>query len=135
MNALTKLNVDRLGTVASALCAVHCALTGLAFGLLSVIGLDFLGSTTAEIIFIGVTLTIGTYAVIHGIRKHHSVVPAAIFSAGLAGILFVHFGLGEHGHETLAGTVLSVSAGCCFILFHVVNHRLTQACACGECTH
>ena len=39
-----RINLDKLGACASAICAVHCLLTGIALGLLSVAGLGFMGS-------------------------------------------------------------------------------------------
>ncbi|MBI3722145.1 MAG: MerC domain-containing protein, partial [Fimbriimonas ginsengisoli] len=65
-----RLNLDKVGACASAVCAVHCLLTGLALGLLSVVGFGFLGSLTADIAFLGVALSVGLLAVFHGIRRH-----------------------------------------------------------------
>ncbi|RYG16853.1 MerC domain-containing protein, partial [bacterium] len=113
------------------ICAVHCILTGLALGLLSVAGLSFLGSEPAEFGFIGVTVSVGLWALVHGIRRHHSWIPAAIFIGALGCIAGSHF---AH-HGTPLGTFLSVTGGIGLVVFHVVNQRLRSGCACSHCQH
>jgi hypothetical protein len=138
MKARTPLNLDKLGAYASAVCAVHCLITGVALGLLSVVGMGFLGSPTAELGFFLVTVTIGTIAVVHGRRKHHSVVPALIFLCGLGCLLVSHFVFGhDHAGETLnpASTFLNVMGGVSLVLFHILNQRLQHRCSCGHCQH
>jgi hypothetical protein len=116
-------------------------LTGVALGLLSVAGLGFIGSLWTDIAFLAVVLAVGATAIIHGIRKHHSVVPALIFVAGLLMFLLGHFGFG-HAHlasedpwssARIAQVTLSVAGGLCIVLFHVVNLRLRKKCECTHC--
>lgn len=138
----TQVNLDKVGAYASAICAVHCLLTGVALGLLSVIGLGFIGSVPAEIGFISVAVLIGSWAIVHGIRKHHSYIPALIFVLGLTCIAISHFAL-PHEHSAnepmtpahLASTVFAVLGGLCLVSFHLVNFRLQKGCECGHCTH
>ncbi len=124
--------------MASAICAVHCLLTGAALGLLSVLGLGFLGSETAEFTFLGVTGTIGVIAIVHGVRKHHSVVPSLFFVAGLACWLVSHFVFGHgHGngeHTSAGGTTFAVLGGLCLVAFHLLNQRMAHSCGCAHCT-
>lgn len=130
------LNLDRLGAFASAVCAVHCLITGVALGLLSVVGLGFLGSPQAEAGFFFTTLTIGTVALIHGRRRHHSMIPAIIFVTGLACLLISHFVFGHEGHGNRLGpTILNVMGGLSLVLFHCTNQRMQHGCACSTCTH
>jgi len=127
----TRLDLDRIGAVASGICAVHCLVTGVAFGLLSVLGLGFLGSVPAEVAFISVALTIGTTAVVLGYRKHHSRVPAMLFCGGLVCVLVSHlvFGDGQVAHpSSIPGTTFAVLGGLMLVAFHFVNQRL-------QCTH
>lgn len=131
------MNVDKVGAIASMICAVHCALTGLALGLLSIVGLGFLGSPTAEVAFIGTALVLGTWAVVHGLKKHHSYLPALIFITGLVSLVLSHFVFG-HNHggtepQPLAATITSVLGGLCFVSFHIVNFRLQKKCGCQVC--
>jgi hypothetical protein len=125
-------SLDKVGAWASALCAVHCALTGVALGLLSVVGLGFLGSHVAEGVFISVAVVLGTVAIVHGLRKHGSIVPALIFVLGLGFITVSHFAFHHHGPM---GTLFSVLGGLSLVAFHIVNLRMHSGCACDSCGH
>jgi hypothetical protein len=138
-----KMNLDKVGACASAICAVHCLLTGVALGLLSVLGFGFLGHPLVDSLFVAIAVLVGAFALRHGIRCHRSYVPAAFFTIGLFAIAAAHLsGLGEvagrHSHG-LQQTVLSVVGGGCLVLFHWLNLRLQKAkTCCGEgkiCTH
>ena len=131
MTQRRRIDLDRVGAMASAICAVHCLLTGAAFGLLSVMGLGFIGSPPAELAFLVVTLSVGTLAVVHGHRKHHSVVPSLFFVGGLASWLTGHLAF---RHGTYGGTAFAVMGGLGLVTFHVLNQRLARRCACGHCT-
>lgn len=132
----SQVNLDKVGAYASAICAVHCVLTGLALGLLSVVGLDFIGSPITEAFFFFTTVGVGTAAVIHGIRRHHSVLPATIFASGLFCLLVSHFVFG-HSHAgeapSIGGTIFSVLGGFSLVGFHILNRRLAHACGCDHC--
>jgi ATP/ADP translocase len=138
----SRINYDKLGAIASAVCAVHCLLTGVALGLLSVAGLGFVGSLWTDVVFLVLVLSVGGTAIAHGIRKHHSAVPAMIFVAGLLMFLIGHFAFG-HSHAVasvepwgptrVAQVTLSVAGGLCIVLFHFVNFRLQKNCACDHC--
>jgi hypothetical protein len=127
-----RINLDKLGACASAVCAVHCLLTGVALGLLSAFGFGFLGSLIADVAFLFVALLVGSFALWHGLRKHGSLLPGFIFSAGLGLLLVGHFGFGHtHGNAFSVATAFTVLGGLCFVLFHVLNLRLGHAAACG----
>lgn len=123
--------MDKVGAIASAACAVHCLVTGVAFGVLSVTGLSFLGSAGAEIAFFAVAILVGSYAIYSGHRKHGSWIPAAMFISAL-GILFVSHGI-PSVHETLWGTITAVMGGLTLVAFHLVNSRLPRRCECEHC--
>jgi len=127
--------LDKVGAYASAICAVHCLLTGVALGVLSVIGLGFIGSLPAEIGFISTAVLIGSWAILHGIRKHHSYVPALIFSLGITFIAVSHFALPHDDRPGaaltpahIASTVFAVMGGLSLVSFHLVNFRLQKVC-------
>jgi len=126
--------LDRVGAMASTICAVHCLITGVALGLLSVLGLGFLGSEGAEYTFLAVAITLGVFAVLHGRKKHHSVVPAVFFATGLGCWLVSHFvfrhGHGSGGHTSVGGTTFAVLGGLFIVSFHVLNQRLAHRCGC-----
>lgn len=134
MGTARKIDVDKLGAIAGTVCAVHCLLTGVALGLLSVAGLGFIGSAASEIGFITVAVVLGLWAIRHGIKKHHSWLPASIFVAALGCIAISHF-VFPHAHEggetgSTASTVFAVLGGLCLVAFHVVNLRLAHRCGC-----
>ena len=130
--------LDKVGACASAICAVHCILTGVALGLLSSLGFGFFGNLWVDIGFVGVAVLVGGVALWHGVKRHGSYLPALFYIMGLVAILFAHFedfshGLpihSEHGHSVLA-TVLSVAGGVCFVMFHVLNLRMQHS---SDCT-
>lgn len=139
----SKLNLDKLGACASAICAVHCLLTGVALGLLSVTGLGFFGSLWADIAFLTVAVIIGSFAVWHGIRAHHSYIPASVFVMGLFFIVLGHF-VFRHSHGTggaedpfthAASVTFSVLGGLSLVAFHTLNLRLQKGghCGCNAC--
>jgi hypothetical protein len=133
-----KIDVDKLGQIAGTVCAVHCLLTGLALGLLSVVGLGFFGSETSEALFVGTAGVLGTWAVVHGVKKHHSWIPSSFFVGGLVSIVISHFVFG-HAHSaslatatptSIASTVFSVLGGLSLVTFHVLNQRFAHRCGC-----
>jgi ABC-type Fe3+-siderophore transport system permease subunit len=87
---VTRPNVDQIGSVASFACAIHCALTGIALGVLSSFGLGFIGHPILEFFFIGSTVTLGLWAVVRGYRTHRSWHPVALFLSGMAMIILAH---------------------------------------------
>ena len=119
-----RVDLDKVGATASTVCAVHCFITGAAFGLLPLIGLGFFQSVWFDITFIGIAISVGFFAVRQGVRQHGRITPGLVFVAGLLSIVFGHF---VFGHETLLGTVLSVAGGLALVSFHFLNRRMICA--------
>ncbi len=125
------MNLDKVGAFASAACAIHCLLSGLALGVLSVVGMGFIGSTTTDIIFLTVTLSVASLAIITGIRRHGSWRPALIFLAGVISIVISHFVLDHESKDVMTRmmtTFFAVAGGVLLVSFHVLNLRLQQQC-------
>lgn len=127
-----RLDADKIGGVASFLCAVHCFFTSVALGFLSVIGLGFFGSIWTDIAFFGVAILIGSFAIVSGYRRHHSKLPALIFASALVMVVLGHFVFG-HDHSSHEGealhlltSILSVGGGLTLVTFHFVNARLIR---------
>ena len=134
---LRRISLDHIGAAASTICAVHCLLTGLALGLLSVAGLGFVASKPAEITFIAIAIVVGIAALLHGHRRHHSMVPAYIFVAAVAVLLVKQLAF-SHSHAEdhhAAEVALSVTSGVLLVLFHVVNQRMQHTCGGQHCRH
>ena len=71
------MNLDRVGTYAGLLCAVHCGLLGVAPALIAVAGLGSLWSPTAEWFAIAVAATFAFFGAVLGFRRHRrSWIPA-----------------------------------------------------------
>lgn len=133
--------IDKIGAGASAVCAVHCVLTGVALGLLSTAGFGFLASRTAELVFLSTAIVVGVIALWHGSRFHRSFVPALFFIGGLAFIALGHFVFGgvrdAHGHIH-GPSWFNVAGGICLVMFHTVNLRLQHQRGCchdAHCSH
>lgn len=138
--------LDRVGACASTLCAIHCLLTGAAMGLLAVSGLTFLTNPWVEGGFLTVAAVVGVTALWHGIRRHHSWIPATVFVAGIACIaisfLVGHGHVGgshshdaHHYHSSPLGTGLAVAGGLLVAAFHFVNQKLQhRKCSCCAAT-
>lgn len=132
------MSIDKIGAVASAVCAVHCLITGLALGLLSVAGFGILGSVVTDLVFLCVALGVGAIAIVHGVRKHHSVLPALVFLLGVGLIAFGHLGFrhvhgGQVESDRILSAVFSIGGAICLVLFHVLNQQLRHRCACEHC--
>jgi MerC mercury resistance protein len=134
---MTKKWLDRLGACASALCAVHCLLVGVALGLMSTLGLGFLANPSTDYTFIGIAIFFGVWAVIHGIRRHHSYLPASFFLFGIIALVGTHLDRMSHRGEVhehgVWQTVFSVLGGLSFVTFHLLNLRMQHLHEEGKC--
>ena len=92
---------DRWGTVASSVCALHCAVCALLPAALAGLGLGALLSPKAEWGFTLVAVALGGMALVLGWRVHRSRRVAALLSLGILALLasrVLEMG-GEHGHH------------------------------------
>lgn len=130
--------LDKIGACASAICAVHCVLTGAALGVLSVAGLSFLTEPLIEEIFLLSTALLGIWAMWHGWKRHGSWLPSLFFVVGLGLAVVKHFAI---GHENAPGWAiwLSLAGAASLVTFFVLNSRLPHKdCGCfahTECGH
>jgi hypothetical protein len=124
------LDPDRLGTIASTICAIHCAITGIAVSVLSVIGFSALQSPILEWGFLGFALVFGGWAAVRGYAIHRSWALLAIFTLGIVLLGGSHLvspskpGQGASGITEL----LSVIGGICLVGFHYLNRQFMKAC-------
>ena len=92
---------DRWGTVASSVCALHCAVCALLPAALAGLGLGALLSQKAEWGFTLVAVALGLVALVLGWRVHRSSKVAGLLIVGVLGLLssrVLEMG-GEHGHH------------------------------------
>jgi MerC mercury resistance protein len=133
-NALSKsetmaagTRLDRLGTAASLACAAHCAAMPSLIGMLPLVGLDFLANEQTELMFVSLSLVIGSLSLIPSYtRKHRQWQPLLLFAFGASSIIVVK-ALAEEGSRLEAPTMI---IGALLIAFaHIVNLRLCRSCA------
>ncbi|HET8942406.1 MAG TPA: MerC domain-containing protein [Rudaea sp.] len=116
---------DRVGAMASFLCAIHCAALPFVFALLPLLGLEFLASHNFERIFIVCASLLATITLVHSYRLHRIRLPLLLLVPGLAllwtgGFIFdVHAGLNLHA-------VVVTIGGSCVALAHVLNMRIRR---------
>jgi hypothetical protein len=133
----TLLNrADKLGSLLSSLCAVHCMCMPVLIGLLPAIGLSFLASNRFEHIACITMIVLAAGCLWCGCRVHRRWGLLALLAAGAAVVLYTHFGgpPEEKGtrtdwHEAVAmaigGSLIAVS--------HCINLKLRGRCGCREC--
>ncbi|MCW5939023.1 MAG: MerC domain-containing protein [Fimbriimonadaceae bacterium] len=143
-------DVDKAGALASGVCAVHCALVGLAVATLPVFGAGFLADHRVEAVFFSVAVLLAVWAMARGLKIHGDWRPSGLLAGGLGSVSVSHFLIGHQGihagHVHLAiggtapgwvgalGTLLAVGGGLSLVGFHFWNHRLTQkGCGCSVC--
>jgi hypothetical protein len=112
-----KINWDALGIGASLACAIHCALLPLFLTSLPLFGLNIIHNQAFEIIMILLALTIGTFSLSHGYRKHHhSPLPLLIFFSGFVFLVLKQFYITFETWLLVPAVILIISA-------HLLNYR------------
>jgi hypothetical protein len=128
---------DRIGALASFLCAVHCAALPFVLALLPALGLGFLADHGFERGFIVCATLFALATLVSGYRRHHVRRALAFLLPALAllwigGFVFdVHGGLGWH-------SLLVALGGSGVALAHLTNLRLVhghEQAACCDCEH
>ena len=116
--------VDRFGAFASMLCAIHCALLLLVFGVLPALGLGFLANHGFEQGFVGFAIVLATISLIYGLRKHGSYRAFVFLVPGIL-LLVVGVLIGSNHADPWHATVVSIG-GTLIALSHVINMRLNH---------
>jgi len=115
---------DRLGALASFLCAIHCALLPFVLALLPLLGLSFLADHGFERGFVSFACVLALVSLINGYRRHHRPLPLYLALPGLAlllmGVTFAeNYSIVLHSVMVTCGGML-VAAG------HFTNLRLDR---------
>jgi hypothetical protein len=115
-----KVNWDLLGIGASLACAIHCALLPLILSSLPLFGINIIHHTGFEIGMIFLALSIGSYSLYHGYKKHHhSLFPLSLFITGFIFLVMKQFFI---QYETW----LLVPAVLLIITAHLLNFRFCR---------
>ncbi len=117
--------VDRLGLVASTVCALHCAATALVPTALTVLGASALLEHEAEWVFTFVAVGFASLALALGWRSRGVSGATVGLGIGIAGLLAARLleDLGGHGHGHGLGVGLSVLSGGALVTGHLLNLR------------
>ena len=118
--------LDKAGTAASLLCAIHCALMPLALTLLPLVGLQFLAEGWVEWSLIATSAVLGTSSLCLGFREHRSRRALAILAAGLT--LVVLGRIVEEHHLGAWGIPALVLGGITIAGAHLLNRKLCLDC-------
>jgi hypothetical protein len=131
MSVVRKLDLDAVGTSASLLCAIHCAVMPLVATLLPFIGLGFLVDERTDWAIFGFIATVGVVSLGLGFRKHRDQRVLWLLSLGLGLLALGH--LAEE-RAPLPAIAIIVIGGLLVAFSHWVNRGLCHACPVCE-TH
>ena len=116
---------DRVGAVASFLCAVHCMALPFVIAVLPALGLSFLADHKFERIFIACASVLALAALIRGYRRHHIASPLYLALPGLA-LLWVGAWIFDSEDALALHASLVALGGCCVAFAHVLNLRMSH---------
>ena len=113
---------DRVGAMASFLCAIHCALLPFVLALLPLLGLEFLADHRFERVFVLCACVLASFVLVRGYRRHRQALPLRLAAPGLAllllGIMYID------GSAPILHSALVTSGGLLLAGAHFVNLRL-----------
>jgi hypothetical protein len=134
--------LSKAGSIASVICAVHCALTPLALLALPVIaahswdGLDGMFGAfwvdTTEWVFLGVIALLAGFGLIATYPRHRDIRPALITAGGLLVLTVSHLGIEPGGSQEV---FLDVSGASMIALAGFWNRRLCHHLGCHTHEH
>ncbi|MEO8748348.1 MAG: MerC domain-containing protein [Rhodanobacter sp.] len=115
---------DRVGTGASLLCAIHCAVLPFVLVLLPVMGLGFLANDRFESGFVMFASVLAMIVLTRGFRRHQQPLPLVLAVLGIALLLLGVTSV--MGHSVMLHSVLVSSGGLSLASAHFFNLRTAQ---------
>ena len=119
-------SLDRFGSVASAVCALHCALSPLVFGLLPLLGGPGLNERWLEPAFVFLAGSFAAVALTRGYAIHRRRSVVALFVLGFASIGAGRWIVAEAA--PLLESALVVAGSLILVLAHRRNHSACVTC-------
>lgn len=113
---------DHAGLLASALCAVHCALMPALLAALPALGLGVQGLVDFDQAFALFAVALGITTLSLGFRRHRSLLAWAVMIPGLSLLCFGAF-VGAHTHS-LGHSTMMVLGGLMVAAAHLLNAQL-----------
>jgi len=128
-------NADRVGFIASFVCAIHCALLPALLALLPILGLELDAWLDFDQIFVIFATLLSVITLSLGWRRHRLLRPCYVLAPGLILLWLGAFGpLHAHGHdhahehsEVIVHAVIMTIGGFLLAGAHLWNMRLTHA--------
>ncbi|MCU1260986.1 MAG: hypothetical protein JWO80_3871 [Bryobacterales bacterium] len=118
--------LDQAGAVVSLACAIHCALMPIAFGLLAVLGSQWMASSVFEWSIVGLSAVLGLFSLVPSYRNKHREPRCLIFFlTGLSLILIARLLLSSHMKFEIPTVVCG---GVLIAVAHILNRRLCESC-------
>ncbi|MFZ9310976.1 MAG: MerC domain-containing protein [Arenimonas sp.] len=120
-----RLFLDKFGSTASILCAVHCAVLPVLIAVLPALGLSALAWSGFEWAFVCFATLLGGFSLWIGYKRHRVYRALAFLMPGLTlvwlGILWpdIH-------HDLLRHAIVMTAGGTLIAIAHLVNLRLTH---------
>jgi hypothetical protein len=124
-------NLDRIGSVLSATCAIHCALAPVAIGALIATPFGWMYEESTELLLLCGTLLLAGISLYFGYRKHGLKRCWAFFGFGCLMFLVAHT---VTEHESFQGAASMASGGVALCVAHLLNWRHSKKCT-TDCTH
>ncbi|HUA79935.1 MAG TPA: MerC domain-containing protein [Dyella sp.] len=116
--------VDRVGAIASFLCAIHCAALPFVLALLPLMGLSFLGGHAFERGFVFFASLLALFALVNGYRRHHRALPLRM---ALPGLMLLILGVtSAENYSILVHSVMVTCGGLLVASAHFINLRLDR---------
>ena len=112
---------DRVGAVASFLCAIHCALLPFILAALPFIGMEFLADHRFERGFVMFACLLALLVLVRGFRRHRWSLPLLLATPGL-GLLLLGVTFAEN-YSIVLHSVLVTCGGLLLAAAHFVNLR------------
>lgn len=115
---------DRVGTVASFLCAIHCAALPFVLALLPLVGLSFLGGHAFERGFVLFASSLALFTLGNGYRRHHRTLPLRLALPGLM-LLILGVTFAEN-YSIVVHSVMVTCGGLLVATAHFINLRFDR---------
>jgi MerC mercury resistance protein len=119
--------LERIGSGASLLCAVHCAATPLIVTALPFLGPQLSSAHWVEVLLIGTAACIGYTTLGMSFRRHGRPAPLLLLTLGLLLVVGAHTALPES-----AETAAAIAGGLTLAGAQLLNRRYPAACCSGH---
>jgi hypothetical protein len=123
------IGLDRVGVVASTLCAIHCAAGAVLIGASSLLGI--VRDERTEAALVGVALLVAAGSLVPGYCRHRSRAPLGLLAVGIALLGAAHL---VEWPQPLVEAALSIGGATALVGAHFINLRVSKRAArCSRC--